>query len=144
MALQGCDLIVHAGDVGKATILESLNEIAPTTAVRGNVDADAWAQSLPETTVVEAGETLIYVLHDLKTLDLNPAAAGFAVVVSGHTHQPMQVTRAGVVYVNPGSAGPRRFQLPVSLAKLELPTGTISFFNLTTGEITQHAPDGLR
>ena len=136
-ALQGCDLIVHAGDVGKATILESLSEIAPTTAVRGNIDADAWAQSLPETTVVEAGETLIYILHDLNTLDLNAAAAGFSVVISGHSHKPSRLVKSGVLYLNPGSAGPRRFQLPVTVARLELPARELSFIDLTSGEVTQ-------
>ena len=136
-ALAGCDLIVHAGDIGKETILERLNESAPTTAVRGNIDVDAWTRPLPETTIVETGETLIYVLHDLNTLDLDPAAAGFLVVISGHTHKPMQVTKSGVLYVNPGSAGPRRFQLPVTIARLDLPARTLSFIDLTSGEVTQ-------
>jgi len=119
-ALRGSELILHAGDVGKQEILEGLRELAPVVAVRGNVDTSDWARSLPETAVAEAGGVLLYVLHDLNTLDLNPAAAGFHVVVSGHSHQPRKFERDGVLYVNPGSAGPRRFQLPVTVARLTL------------------------
>jgi uncharacterized protein len=119
-ALLGSELIIHAGDVGKPEILEELRKIAPVVAVRGNVDTEPWAQALPETTVAEAGAAMIYVLHDVKALDLNPAAAGFHIVVSGHSHKPGTVERDGVLYVNPGSAGPRRFQLPVMVAHLNL------------------------
>jgi len=97
-----------------------LRKLAPVVAVRGNVDTQEWARTLPLTTVAEAGAVLIYVLHDVNALDLNPAAAGFRLVVSGHSHRPGKIERGGVLYVNPGSAGPRRFQLPVSLARLNL------------------------
>lgn len=116
--LCGVERIIHAGDVGDPAILDELEAIAPVVAVRGNVDRGQWAQTLPLTTVVEVGAHLLYVLHDLGTLDLNPAAAGFAAVISGHSHQPMLQTRNGVLYLNPGSIGPRRFALPVTLAKL--------------------------
>jgi putative phosphoesterase len=119
-ALKGSDLIIHAGDVGKPEILTALEAIAPVIAVRGNVDRGAWAQSLPETAVAEAGSVLCYVLHDVQALDLDPAAAGFHVVVSGHSHQPSRSERSGVLYINPGSAGPRRFRLPVTVARLSL------------------------
>jgi putative phosphoesterase len=119
-ALRGSELIIHAGDVGKPEILEELRKIAPVVAVRGNVDTDPWALALPETAVAEAGETLVYVLHDVNALDLNPAASGFHIVVSGHSHKPGKTERDGVLYVNPGSAGPRRFQLPVTVARLNL------------------------
>ena len=119
-ALRGSELILHAGDVGKPEILDALRELAPVMAVRGNVDKCDWASALPETAVAEAGGVLLYVLHDLNTLDLNPAAAGFHVVVSGHSHQPGKFERDGVLYINPGSAGPRRFQLPVTVARLNL------------------------
>jgi putative phosphoesterase len=117
-ALRGSQLIIHAGDVGKPEILEELRKIAPVLAVRGNVDTEPWARALPETAVAEAGSALIYVLHDVKALDLNPAAAGFHIVVSGHSHKPGKTERDGVLYINPGSAGPRRFQLPVTVARL--------------------------
>lgn len=117
-ALRGSELILHAGDVGKPEILTALREIAPVVAVRGNVDTSEWGRTLPETGVAEAGKILLYVLHDVDALDLNPAAAGFRVVVSGHSHQPGRFERDGVLYINPGSAGPRRFQLPVTVARL--------------------------
>ena len=119
-ALRGSELIIHAGDVGKPEILEALRTIAPVVAVRGNVDTIEWAKKLPETAVVEGGEVIIYVLHDVKALDLDPAASGFQIVVSGHSHQPEKKERRGVLYINPGSAGPRRFQLPVTVAHLDL------------------------
>src|SRR5260370_41352551 len=119
-ARRGSDLIIHAGDVGKPEVLAALRKLAPVVAVRGNVDTSHWADTLPETAVAEAGSVRLYVLHDLHALDLNPAAAGFHVVVSGHSHQPGKFTRDGVLYINPGSAGPRRFQLPVSVARLNL------------------------
>jgi uncharacterized protein len=119
-ALRGSELIIHAGDLGKPEILEELRKIAPVLAVRGNVDKEPWAQALPETAVAEAGAVLIYVLHDVNALDLNPAASGFRIVVSGHSHKPGKAEREGVLYINPGSAGPRRFQLPVMVARLNL------------------------
>jgi uncharacterized protein len=119
-ALAGSELIVHAGDVGKPEILESLRTIAPVIAVRGNVDKGDWAAGLPETAAVEADSTWIYVLHDVHQLDLDPAAAGFGIVVSGHSHKPSRTERDGVIYVNPGAAGPRRFKLPISVARLDL------------------------
>lgn len=117
-ALRGCDLLIHAGDVGDPAILGELRRLAPVHAVRGNVDRGAWALELPMTEVVEVGSVLLYVLHDLATLDLDPAAAGFAAVVYGHSHRPSQEIRHGVLYLNPGSAGPRRFRLPVTVARL--------------------------
>ena len=119
-ALRGSELILHAGDVGAPEILESLREIAPVVAVRGNNDEGAWAERLPLTEVVEAGGVSIYMLHILDELDLNPKASGFSIVVSGHSHKPAQTVKDGVLYVNPGSAGPRRFQLPVTVARLDL------------------------
>jgi uncharacterized protein len=117
-ALQGSDHIIHAGDVGAPEILEELSRIAPVTAVRGNIDQASWARKLPETEVVEIGGISIYILHDLARLDLKPEAAGFAAVISGHSHVPKQEIKNGVLYFNPGSAGPRRFKLPVSIGKL--------------------------
>ena len=122
LALADSELIIHAGDVGKPEILESLQSIAPVIAVRGNVDTGEWASGLPETAVVEADSTQIYVLHDVHQLDLDPASAGFGIVVSGHSHKPSRQDRGGVVYVNPGAAGPRRFRLPISVARLDLRT----------------------
>ncbi len=119
-ALRGSEMIIHAGDVGKREILEELRKIAPVVAVRGNVDAEPWALTLPETAVAEAGSVLIYILHDVNAMDLNPAASGFHIVVSGHSHKPAKTERDGVLYINPGSAGPRRFQLPVTVALLRL------------------------
>jgi len=113
-------LIIHAGDVGDPEILERLKERAPVFAVRGNIDTEPWAKVLPETEVVEAGDATIYVLHDAKALDLDPAAAGFQIVVSGHSHKPSRAERGGVLFLNPGSAGPRRFDLPVTVALLRL------------------------
>lgn len=119
-ALRGSELILHAGDVGKPEILTALRELAPVIAVRGNVDKSDWANTLPETAVAEAGKVLLYILHDMHSLDLNPAAAGFHVVVSGHSHQPGKFERDDVLYINPGSAGPRRFHLPLTVARLNL------------------------
>ena len=120
VALRGADRIIHAGDIGLPEILETLAAIAPVTAVRGNVDTSAWARRLPKTEVLEVDGVSIYVLHDLAALDLKPEAAGFRVVISGHSHVPKQETRAGVLYFNPGSAGPRRFKLPVSVGRIKL------------------------
>jgi putative phosphoesterase len=119
-ALGGSDLILHAGDVGSPEIIVRLQALAPVIAVRGNVDRAPWASRLPFTAVVEAGAARIYMLHDLHDLDLDPAAAGFHVIVSGHSHQAARSERDGVLYINPGSAGPRRFHLPVTVARLDL------------------------
>ena len=120
LALGGSDLIIHAGDVGDPNILEALAKIAPVVAVRGNVDTAEWAKSLPETTVAESQGVNIYVLHDRNSLDLDPKAAGFHIVVSGHSHKPGRSERNGVLYINPGSAGPRRFTLPITIARLHV------------------------
>jgi len=118
-ALQGCTHIIHAGDVGKPDILAALEQIAPLTAVRGNADQGEWAERLPETAAVQVGEHDFYVLHDLHQLNLDPAAAGFRAVISGHSHRPAQVWREGVLYLNPGSAGPHRFGRSASLARIQ-------------------------
>ena len=119
-ALRDSDLIVHAGDVGNPEVLERLRAIAPTIAVRGNVDKGAWARVLPLSEVVEIGELQLYVLHDLSELDLDPKTAELAAVISGHSHRPNAEVRKGVLFLNPGSAGPRRFALPVAVAKLRI------------------------
>lgn len=124
-ALRGVDQILHAGDVGHPDILTSLKAIAPTTAVRGNVDRGVWATALPLTDVVRLGALDVYMLHDLATLDVDPVAGGFAAVISGHSHQPKAEWRRGVLYLNPGSAGPRRFTLPVTLSILRITGGSI-------------------
>lgn len=117
-ALRDSDLILHGGDVGEPGILDDLREVAPVWAVRGNVDRGAWAERLPETEVVEVEGVSIYMLHDLGELDLNLSAAGFRVVVFGHSHRPEAREEGGVLYLNPGAAGPRRFSLPVSVARV--------------------------
>jgi uncharacterized protein len=119
-ALDGSQLIIHAGDVGKLEIIDALKKLAPVITVRGNVDTEPWASALPETEVVETDAATIFILHDVHALDLNPSAAGFHIVVSGHSHRPGRTEHDGVLYINPGSAGPRRFQLPVTVARLEL------------------------
>ena len=123
-ALAGVGHIIHAGDIGAPEVLAALGEIAPVTAVRGNNDRSPWASELPESTAVEVGDAWLYVLHDLHELDLDPGAAGFAAVIAGHSHQPCIEKRTCVLYVNPGSAGPRRFKLPVAVARLWVGTGT--------------------
>lgn len=119
-ALTGVSHIVHAGDIGSADVLAQLQAIAPVTAVRGNNDKAAWAKNIPETEALEIGNRTLYILHDLAELDLDPAAAGFAVVVSGHSHKPVITKKDDVLYINPGSAGPRRFKLPVTIGLLEI------------------------
>ena len=119
-ALRGSDLILHAGDVGGPEILEALRTIAPVVAVRGNVDTGEWAKALPLTEVIQAGSVVVYMLHVLNNLDINPLAAGMHIIVSGHSHKPGQSEKSGVIYINPGSAGPKRFQLPVTVARLDL------------------------
>jgi uncharacterized protein len=116
-ALRGSDLIIHAGDVGNASILDALKEIAPTIAVKGNIDAKGLA--LPIAALVEAGPARMHVIHDVKELNMDPAGLGIHIVVSGHSHKPSQSERGGVLYINPGTAGPRRFRLPVSVAMLD-------------------------
>lgn len=124
-ALRGVDRILHAGDIGTPEILDSLAEIAPVTAVRGNVDTETWARVLPETQLVEIGSASIYILHDLSQLDLKPEAAGIRAVIYGHSHTPKIEKKNGVLYFNPGSAGPRRFNLPVSVGKLRIEAGKV-------------------
>src|ERR1700756_1511065 len=118
--LRGSEHIIHAGDIGAPEIIPELRKIAPVTAIRGNVDTQAWAREFAATEVVELGGLHIYVIHDVNAIDLNPKAAGFAAVISGHSHQPKQEIKDGVLYFNPGSAGPRRFKLPITLGKLEI------------------------
>jgi len=132
-ALQGVELIIHAGDIGKPDVLDLLEEFAPVIAVRGNIDKENWTKELPVTEVVEIENKYIYVLHDLSKLDLEPKAASFHVVISGHSHKPKEERRDGVIYLNPGSAGPRRFNLPVSLALMEIEDEEIDvrFINLS-------------
>jgi uncharacterized protein len=121
----GVEHIVHAGDIGSPDIIAELRRIAPVTAIRGNVDTGAWAQDYPETTTVRCGGRTVHVLHDLKQLGFDPSLCGIDVVVSGHSHRARSETIDGVLYLNPGSAGPRRFRLPITLATLELSAGTL-------------------
>jgi len=134
-ALEGSELIIHAGDVGRPEILTALEAVAPVVAVLGNIDKGPWASTLPVTAVVEAGPANIYVIHDVHELDLDPAAAGFQIVVSGHSHKPGREERGGVLYINPGSAGPRRFQLPLTVARLNLAQRpwNVEFIELSSG-----------
>jgi putative phosphoesterase len=118
--LAGVAHIIHAGDIGRADVLAGLRRIAPLTAIRGNVDTGDWAKEYPDTQVVRLGERSFYALHDLQELQIDPAGCGIDVVVSGHSHRPRVETIDGVLYLNPGSAGPRRFKLPITLATLEL------------------------
>jgi putative phosphoesterase len=125
-ALGGSDHIVHAGDVGDREILDQLRTIAPLTAVRGNVDRGSWARALPKTEVLEVEHSAIYVIHILSELDLKPESAGFSVVIYGHSHRPKQETKNGVIFFNPGSAGPTRFRLPVTVGRLTIERGKVS------------------
>jgi len=122
-ALQGAELIIHAGDIGGPSVLDALRMIAPVVAVRGNTDSGDWAEALPWIEVVEVGNTFLYVIHELEKIDLDPAAAGFAAVICGHSHRPLVGSLNGVPVINPGSAGPRRFKLPVSVALIRLKDG---------------------
>jgi putative phosphoesterase len=124
-ALRGVGHILHAGDVGDASILDQLAQLAPVTAIRGNIDRSGPCAKLPPVELVELAVVSIYMLHDVHGLDLDPVAAGVQVVISGHSHQPLIETKKGVLYFNPGSAGPRRFSLPVSLGFLEINMGKI-------------------
>ena len=125
-ALQGCDFIVHGGDIGNAGILEALAAIAPLTVVRGNNDRELWADGIAETEFLKVGGVVIYAIHDLSQIDIEPAGTGVRVVVSGHSHQPKIEERGGVLYVNPGSAGPRRFKLPIAVAELIVDGNAVS------------------
>jgi putative phosphoesterase len=124
--LRGSEHIVHAGDIGAPAVLDALSAIAPLTVIRGNNDRDAWARDLPDTAAVEVGGVWLYVVHDIHDLDLDPRAAGFAAVVAGHSHKPaVAADRNGILFVNPGSAGPRRFTLPVAVARLRITAGRV-------------------
>jgi putative phosphoesterase len=125
-ALRGCDRIIHAGDVGSPDVLDQLRRVAPVVAVRGNVDKGAWALALPRTATIDLGGQTIYMLHILGDLDLKPAAAGISAVVYGHSHKPSIEERDGVLFLNPGSAGPRRFRLPVTVARLSASDGRLA------------------
>ncbi len=131
-ALEGVEHIPHAGDIGDDNILEALRQIAPLTAIRGNTDHYGLCSSLPATDAVELAGRLFYLVHSIHDLDLNPVAAGIAAVISGHSHNPSANHREGVLYINPGSAGPRRFSLPTTLATLDLAKSTLTphFINL--------------
>jgi uncharacterized protein len=135
-ALAGVEMIIHAGDIGTPAVLEALQRVAPVVAVRGNNDTEEWARALADTEVVEVGEVTLYVLHDMHELDLDPGAAGFRVVISGHSHRPSTETRQGVLYLNPGSAGPRRFKLPIALARLHIQGATVEAQLIDLGEPT--------
>ena len=124
-ALQGVAHIIHAGDIGDADIVRNLRKIAPVTAIRGNVDVELWAKKFPATEVVGLAGLSFYVLHNLRAIDLKPKAAGFAAVISGHTHKPGYEFSGGVLYFNPGSAGPRRFKLPITVGKIEIRDGEL-------------------
>jgi hypothetical protein len=142
-ALEGVRHIVHGGDVGAPEVLEALETIAPVTAVRGNNDTEAWARKLPLTDTLEVAGHTLYVLHDIADLDLDPAAAGFAVVVTGHSHQPRIATRDSVLFMNPGSAGPRRFKLPVAIGFLQISAAGIDA-SIQELNITTNAKRGAR
>jgi putative phosphoesterase len=124
-ALRGVSLIIHAGDVGSPDILDALEQIAPVHGVRGNIDVDSWAQRLPETLTVEIGQARVFVIHNVADLDFDPAQSGYAAVISGHSHRAKEEMRNGVLYLNPGSAGPRRFRLPITLALLTEDNGAL-------------------
>jgi putative phosphoesterase len=124
-ALEGSDRIIHAGDIGGPAILQQLHEIAPVTAVRGNVDRSSWTREIPAMNVLEASGVSIYILHSIDELDVKPEAAGFAAVVYGHSHIAKQEVKNGVLYFNPGSAGPRRFDLPVSVGRISISNGKL-------------------
>ncbi len=118
--LEGVEHIIHAGDIGSPSVIEELCRIAPMTAIRGNVDAGDWAKEFPDTAIAEIGEAMIYVIHNIRNLDLDPSTAGFSAVIFGHSHIPVHEMRGGVLFFNPGSAGPRRFHLPISVGYLNI------------------------
>src|SRR5262245_1489664 len=117
-ALKGVELIIHAGDIGKPEVIAALKAIAPVQAIKGNNDIGEWSRPLPGTKLVKSGDTKLYVIHNVKDLDCDPVARGYQAVVSGHSHKPSVAIRDGVLFVNPGSAGPRRFKLPIAVGKL--------------------------
>lgn len=131
--LRGSEHIIHAGDIGSPTIIPALEKMAPVTAIRGNIDTEAWARQFPETEAVALGGLTIYIIHDVNALDLNPRAAGFAAVISGHSHQAKQQHRDGVLYFNPGSAGPRRFKLPITMGRMVIEGGKLEAAILSLG-----------
>lgn len=124
-ALRGCQALLHAGDIGSREVLDALQALAPVTCVRGNNDLDDWASRIPESITIEIESVRIHLLHDLKELVLDPAAQRLGVIVAGHSHRPAMQTRGGVLYFNPGSAGPRRFKLPVAVGVLEVGNGAV-------------------
>lgn len=130
-ALQGVDHLIHAGDIGGAHLLAELERIAPLSVVRGNNDGDAWADDIPERLRLRFGAVSLYLLHDLKQLDIDPNAEGIDVVIAGHSHKPLHEERDGVLYLNPGSAGPRRFKLPISVALLHIEDDAVRFELIT-------------
>ncbi len=140
-ALRGSEHIIHAGDIGSPEILAKLSAIAPLTAARGNIDTEPWAGQLPEIDVLEIAGISIYLLHDLAKLDFNPRAAGFTVVVCGHSHVAKQETRDGVLYFNPGSAGPRRFKLPITIGQLIVEGNSVraQIVELGPGKLNAHS-----
>lgn len=131
--LRGSEHIIHAGDIGSPTIIPTLQKTAPVTAIRGNIDTEAWARQFPETEAIVLGGLTIYVIHDVNALDLNPQVAGFAAVISGHSHQAKQEHRDGVLYFNPGSAGPRRFKLPITMGRIVIEDGKLQAAILDLG-----------
>lgn len=135
-ALRGSDLILHAGDIGKPEILDELRKLAPVVAIRGNVDTSPWAKKLNETELVETAAANFYLIHNINELDVIPSAAGIHIVLFGHSHQPARYEKGGVLYINPGSAGPRRFNLPISLARLSLTAKpwSVDFITLKTSD----------
>jgi len=137
--LRGCDLIVHGGDIGGPGILDELAQLAPLTAVRGNNDKGPWAKHLRETELIPVGDVFVYVIHDLAQLDIEPGAAAVRVVVSGHSHRPTIEERAGVLYVNPGSAGPRRFKLPIAVGELVVTGAAVAARIVDVGAGPTHA-----
>lgn len=132
-ALRGCQHLLHLGDIGKPQLLDELRQLAPLDAVRGNNDTEAWAEAIPETLELAFGGLRLYLIHDLKQLRIDPRAAGFDLVLAGHSHKPLQEVRDGVLYLNPGSAGPRRFKLPISLAIVTIAQGRAEVEMLTLG-----------
>jgi hypothetical protein len=125
-ALEGSEIIIHAGDIGSPDIIDRLKKIAPVYAVRGNIDKSPWGDTLPSIDVIEISGKVLYVLHDIHEINLDPVAAGFDAVISGHSHKPKIENRKGLFFINPGSAGPRRFSLPVTVASLQIVGGNIS------------------
>ncbi|MCP1646520.1 putative phosphoesterase [Pseudomonas citronellolis] len=132
-ALRGCQRLLHLGDIGKPAILDALRQLAPLDVVRGNNDTEAWTEAIPETLSLELGGLRLYLIHDLKQLAIDPRAEGFDVVLAGHSHKPLQEVRDGVLYLNPGSAGPRRFKLPISLAIIAIEDGRADVEMITLG-----------